>query len=204
MGDGPGSDLKEFWVGVPLPARAEQEPILVLSGTKRFGTIRLTEDIPWVPIQTVVSLITSRAFGRPRRRKASSSSTEIATRAIVTVAPRARSRFARSWARDDGINRTDWPIHTTPGRAEYGTEVVCFVSERPKIRWATRTESDREAPATSYDRSIIESIRFSEESCGSTTDLYMEKLYYNFSPRSVKLFGDHFRNLDFGTRPLAC
>src|SRR5207302_1888929 len=86
---------------------------------------------------------------------------------------------------------------TTPGRATYGTEVALFVSERPKIRWATRIESDREAPATSYDRSIIE-VRFSEESRCSTTDLYMMKLYYSFSPGSVKLFHDHSRNLDFG------
>jgi len=76
----------------------------------------------------------------------------------VTVAPKARSREARSLAREAGMNKTDCPIQTTPGRATYGTVAVPdLASERPKIKWATRTESDREDPSTSYERRTVDS-----------------------------------------------
>src|SRR5712691_13536782 len=114
------------------------------------------------------------------RRKASSSVRAIVTRAVVTAAPRPRNFSASSLATGPGMRKTDCPIHTTPGRAMYGGGASGPASDRPKISWATRTERDRAAPATSYERRTVGSLRFRAGS-DFATHLYITKLYYSLS-----------------------
>src|SRR5213080_1195109 len=93
--------------------------------------------------------------------------------AVVTVAPSRRSLSARSMATGDGIKRTDCPIHKTPGRAMNGGGASGPASDRPKISWATRTESARALPSTSYDSRTVGSVEESELLCASAMHFYM-------------------------------
>jgi len=76
-------------------------------------------------------------------------------------------------ATGDGIKRTDCPIHKTPGRLMNGGGASGPASDRPKISWATRTESARALPSTSYDSRTVGSVEDSESLYCSAMHFYM-------------------------------
>src|SRR2546427_9099468 len=108
-------------------------------------------------------------------------------RAVVTVAPSRRSLSARSMATGDGIKKTDWPIHKTPGRAMNGGGASGPASHRPKISWATRTESARALPSTSYDSRTVGSVEGSEVRYCSAIHFYMLSYIITLRLGSVKV-----------------